>query len=35
MKILISEAAKMELEQELKQYDMTNKGLRLFITGYG
>ena len=35
MKILISETAKTELEKDLKQYDMTNKGLRLFITGYG
>ena len=35
MKILVSETAKTEFEQELKNYDLTNKGLRVFITGYG
>lgn len=35
MKIVISDAAITELEQQLKQHDMTNKGLRLFIAGYG
>lgn len=35
MNVKISEVAKTELEQQLKNYDMTNKGLRLYITGYG
>lgn len=35
MKINVSETAQVELEQQLKQLDMTNKGLRLYIAGHG
>lgn len=35
MKISITEKAQLELEQQLKEYDMTGKGLRLYIAGHG
>lgn len=35
MKIIISETAKTNLEKQLKEYDLTDKGLRIYISGYG
>ena len=35
MKVIITPEAKVELVEQLKQYDMTEKGLRLYIAGHG
>jgi len=35
MKIVVSETAKAELENQLKEHDLSNKGLRLYIAGFG
>jgi len=35
MKIIVTQEAQTELIQQLKEYDMTDKGLRLYVAGHG
>lgn len=35
MKLIVTKEAQTELSEQLKQYDMTDKGLRLYVAGHG
>ncbi len=35
MKLIVTKEAELELSEQIKQYDMTNKALRLYVAGAG